>query len=103
MLDAKKMMNLYPDIEFELPEEKKQEELEAATNSIKEAIAEAFATNEEAADATEEKVAEEEVREEEPSAEEIREEVAATEESEEIDFDEVSMAETKRIELDVQE
>ncbi|MBR3952045.1 MAG: DivIVA domain-containing protein [Oscillospiraceae bacterium] len=50
-----------------------------------------------------EEKAEEEVREEEPSAEEIREEVAATEESEEIDFDEVSMAETKRIELDVQE
>ncbi|MBR3610298.1 MAG: DivIVA domain-containing protein [Oscillospiraceae bacterium] len=54
-------------------------------------------------ESNEEKVAEEEVREEEPSAEEIREEVAATEESEEIDFDEVSMAETKRIELDVQE
>lgn len=54
-------------------------------------------------ESNEEKAAEEEVREEEPSAEEIREEVAATEESEEIDFDEVSMAETKRIELDVQE
>ena len=54
-------------------------------------------------ESNEEKVAEEEVREEEPSAEEIRGEVAATEESEEIDFDEVSMAETKRIDLDVQE
>ncbi|MBE6880369.1 MAG: hypothetical protein E7490_06010 [Ruminococcaceae bacterium] len=46
MLDAAKMMNLYPDIKFEFSEEKKQEELEAATDSIKEAIAEAFATGE---------------------------------------------------------
>ena len=47
--------------------------------------------------------AEEEVKEEVVSTEEIQEEVAVTEETEEIDFDEVSMAETKRIELDVQE
>ena len=80
MLDAKKMMNLYPDIEFELPEEKKQEELEAATDSIKEAIAEAFATNEEAADATEEKVAEA-VAEAEEAKTEVAEAVAEAEEA----------------------
>ena len=41
--------------------------------------------------------------EEEFSSAEPAEEIVETEESEEIDFDEVSMAETKRIELDVQE
>ena len=52
---------------------------------------------------TAEEKAEEEVKEEVVSTEEIPEEVIVTEETEEIDFDEVSMAETKRIELDVQE
>ena len=46
----------------------------------------------------EEKAPEEDLPEEEPA-----EEITVEEVSEEIDFDEVSMAETKRIDLDVQE
>lgn len=53
-------------------------------------------------ESNEEKVAEEE-KAEETNAEEIQAEAIETEETEDIDFDEVSMAETRRIELDVQE
>ncbi len=66
MLDAKKMMNLYPDIEFELPE-KKEEELQAAKDSIKEAIAEVFVQTDDSAEEIAEAVAE---------AEEVKAEVA---------------------------
>ena len=80
MLDAKKMMNLYPDIEFELPE-KKEEELQAAKDSIKEAIAEVFVNN---ADDSAEEV-KEEIAEEVAEAEEVKEEVAeAVAEAEEV-------------------
>ncbi|MBQ2798382.1 MAG: chemotaxis protein CheW [Ruminiclostridium sp.] len=80
MLDAKKMMNLYPDIEFELPE-KKEEELQAAKDSIKEAIAEVFVNN---ADDSAEEV-KEEVAEAVAEAEEVKEEVAeAVAEAEEV-------------------
>ena len=94
MLDAKKMMNLYPDIEFELPE-KKEEELQAAKESIKEAIAEVFVNNtDDSAEEVKEKVAEavaeaeevkEEIAEAVAEAEEVKEEVAeAVAETEEV-------------------
>ncbi|MBR5310884.1 MAG: DivIVA domain-containing protein [Oscillospiraceae bacterium] len=52
---------------------------------------------------TSEEKAPEEVLEEEPAEAVIEEVIEETEEADDIDFDEVSMAETKRIELDVQE
>lgn len=52
---------------------------------------------------TSEEKAPEEILEEEPAEAVIEEVIEETEEADDIDFDEVSMAETKRIELDVQE
>ncbi len=93
MLDAEKMMNLYPDIKFELSEEKKQEELEAATDSIKEAIAEAFVTDEEVTETSEEIKAE--VADDVAEAEEVKAEVAeaVAEVTEEVPAKELKAAE----------
>ena len=75
MLDAAKMMNLYPDIQFETPKTS-QEELEAATDSIKDAIALAMATDTELANITTENSETAEVAEVVAEAEEAKAEVA---------------------------
>ena len=88
MLDAKKMMNLYPDIEFDIPENR-EEELQAAKDSIKEAIAEVFKQDNDSAEVAEAVAEAEEVNAEVAEAvaeaEEVKAEVAeAVAEAEEV-------------------
>ena len=101
MLDAKKMMKLYPDIEFEIPE-KKEEELEAAKESIKEAIAEVFVQNDDSAKAEEVKT---EVAEAVAEAEEVKTEVAeAVAEAEEVKTEVAeAVAEAEEVKTEVAE